>query len=48
MVKLVFNKVTEKWDLFLNGRRVAAYKDFQKAFDMALHTASLVERGFIE
>lgn len=48
MVKLIFNKVSEKWDLYLNGRRIATYTDFQKGLQMALHTAELVERGFIE
>lgn len=48
MVKLVYNKVSDKWDLIYNKRTLITFNDFKKAFDMALHVASLVERGFIE
>lgn len=48
MVKLIFNKVTDKWDLYLDNRLLITFSSFQRALDMALHILSFKERGFIE
>lgn len=48
MIKLVYNKISDKWDLFMNNRLLMTFTNFQRALDMSLHVASLVERGFIE
>lgn len=48
MVKMVYNKVSDKWDLFLDNRLLITFSSFQRALDMALHISNLKERGFIE
>lgn len=48
MVKMIYNKVTDKWDVFLDGRLLISASSFQRALVMVLHVSNLKERGFFD